>query len=200
MTDTLAEWRGAFGNDYTDRHADQDLGPRIRLWADILKWTPDCRSILEIGANAGHNLRALECLTTADLYGVEPNERAFDQLMNITGPERAFNVSAGDTGIQKQTMDMVFTCGVLIHLPPDLLKLACEEIYGIARRYIVCIEYFASEPEEKPYRGKDGMLFKRDFGEYWMSRPWSIRPVACGFAWRRLTGLDNLTWWVFSKP
>ena len=50
-----------------------------------------------------------------------------------------------------------------------------------------------------PYRGQEGLLFKRDFGGLWLDSFPSLRTVAYGFAWKRVTGVDNLTWWLFEK-
>lgn len=50
-----------------------------------------------------------------------------------------------------------------------------------------------------PYRGHDDRLFKRDFGGYWLDHFSDLWTVAYGFAWKRITGLDNLTWWLFEK-
>ena len=72
--------------------------------------------------------------------------------------------------------------------------------YRVTRRYIVCIEYFSDKPEEIPYRGHDGVLFKRDFGGFWIDNFPDLETRDYGFVWKRVTGLDNLTWWVFEKP
>jgi len=46
---------------------------------------------------------------------------------------------------------------------------------------------------------REGKLFKRDFGGFW----WDVFPeltfVDGGFFWKRATGLDDLTWWLFAK-
>ena len=62
------------------------------------------------------------------------------------------------------------------------------------------IEYFAAEPEEKRYRGQDGLLFKRDFGAFWLEMFPELELIDYGFFWKHATGLDNLTWWLFRKP
>jgi hypothetical protein len=51
-----------------------------------------------------------------------------------------------------------------------------------------------------PYRGHEGLLFKRDFGGMWLDLFPKIDPVANGFFWSRTTGLDDLNWWLFRKP
>ena len=48
-------------------------------------------------------------------------------------------------------------------------------------------------------RRRTGLLFKRDFGALWMDRFHGLRIVDYGFFWKRATGLDNLTWWLFEK-
>ena len=94
---------------------------------------------------------------------------------------------------------MAFTSGVLIHIHPDDLLDSMGEIHRVAKRYVVCIEYFSDKPEMIPYRGHDDRLFKRDFGSYYLDNFPDLSVVDYGFSWKRLTGLDNLTWWVFEK-
>ena len=54
------------------------------------------------------------------------------------------------------------------------------------------------EGAQSPNAGEN-RLFKRDFGGLWLDTCPDLRVVAYGFAWKRLTGLDNLTWWLFEK-
>src|SRR5262249_14679202 len=96
--------------------------------------------------------------------------------------------------------DLTFTSRVLIHISPENLLASCREIYRCTRRWIVCIEYFSDEPEMKRYRGHDGLLFKRDFGGFWLDNFPDLQPVAHGFFWKRVTGLDNTNWWILRKP
>jgi hypothetical protein len=73
-------WQGEFGDAYTERNAasPEQLRARVALWARMLAplaGDPP-RSILEVGANLGVNLRALRALTDARFYAVEPNDKA----------------------------------------------------------------------------------------------------------------------------
>ena len=74
-----------------------------------------------------------------------------------------------------------------------------REARRVARRYIVCIEYFSDKTEEITYRGHRGMLFKRDFGGFWLDNFPDLEVRDYAFAWKRATGLNNLTWWLFEK-
>jgi hypothetical protein len=94
---------------------------------------------------------------------------------------------------------MVFTSGVLIHIHPDHLLPSCSEMFRVAGRYIVCVEYFSDHAEGIQYRGNANVLFKRDFGGFWLDHFDQLALVDYGFFWRRVTGLDNLTWWLFEK-
>ena len=96
-------------------------------------------------------------------------------------------------------VDLAFTSGVLIHIHPSKLLASCREVHRVTRQYLVCIEYFSDKDEEILYRGHAEALFKRDFGGFYLDNFSDLRVLDYGFAWKRLTGLDNLTWWLFEK-
>ena len=43
------------------------------------------------------------------------------------------------------------------------------------------------------------MLIKTALGEFWMSWHPDLSLVDYVFFWKRATGLDNVTWWLFRK-
>lgn len=200
-----AFWRGSFGDAYTERNAGDagHLRACTALWASILSHLAGAppRRILEVGANIGYNLRALRNLTDAELFAVEPNASARRVLADdgVVPPANVRDGVAAAIGLPDAAVDLAFTSGVLIHIHPDDLLAACREIHRVAGRHVACIEYFADKPEEVAYRGHRDRLFKRDFGAFWLDHFPDLRVVACGFAWERMTGLGNLTWWLFAK-
>lgn len=204
-TAQLAFWRGGFGDSYTERNAvtPEHLAARTTMWARILR--PTMRrppaSILEVGANVGLNLRALRRLTSASLYALEPNAKARRRLIadNVIPEDRVLDGGASAIALPDAAVDLAFTCGVLMHIHPDDLPATTAEIHRVASRYVACIEYFADKPEEIPYRGHRDVLFKRDFGAYWMDRFDDLQVIDYGFFWRPVTGIDNNTWWLFEK-
>jgi pseudaminic acid biosynthesis-associated methylase len=204
-TQQLDFWRGDFGNCYTDRNVPtaEQLQARRALWAKILSHTLSAppRSILEIGCNLGINLRALRALTGARFLAVEPNEKARRQLVvdGVVAADDVCDGSASEIDLPNGAADLAFTSGVLIHIHPDNLQSSIKEIYRCAARWIVAIEYFSDKPEMVRYRDQDDRLFKRDFGSFWLDTFPNLLIVAYGFAWKRVTGLDNLTWWLFEK-
>lgn len=198
-------WRGDFGDAYVDRNSADaaTLRARVELWSRVLAPTKGAppASMLEVGANIGINLRALRCVTGADLWAVEPNTKARGVLVDegVVGADRVVDAIATSIPLADGAVDLAFTSGVLIHIHPDDLLRSCREIHRVSRRYIACIEYFSDKPEEINYRGHDGFLFKRDFGGFWMDSFPDLQLLDYGFTWKRATGLDNLTWWIFEK-
>jgi len=203
--DPIEAWRAEFGDAYIDRNLATEERVQIRVRAlarvlDHVRGRPP-RSILEVGCNVGMNLRALPRLTNAELFAVEPNARARAMCLadHIIDEDHLFDADASSLPFDTASVDLVFTTGVLIHIPPDQLEQAYAEIYRVSRRYILCSEYFAHEPTTITYRGEQGMLFKRDFGALWLDRYPDLEPVAEGFFWQRTTGIDNGTWWLLRK-
>lgn len=198
-------WRGEFGDSYTNRNVASatEIQARLALWSEILSHTISAppTSILEVGANLGINLRALRLLSSARRLAVEPNEKARGLLVKdgIVAAADARDGLASAIDFPDGIADLAFTSGVLIHIHPDQLSASLREIHRCAKRWIGCIEYFSDKPQMIPYRGHEDRLFKRDFGELWLEICHDLRVVAYGFAWKRVTGLDNLTWWLFQK-
>lgn len=198
-------WRGDFGDNYIERNRPdaENIRPRLQLWSQILSRMAGRppKSILEVGANVGINLRTLSLLSNAELWAVEPNDKARSQLVSdrIVSQDKVFGGSGAELGLPDQSIDLVFTSGVLIHIHPDDLLDNCRQMHRVSRRYIGCIEYFSDSPVELKYRDHANKLFKRDFGGFWMDNFPDLQLVDYGFAWKRMTGLDNLTWWLFEK-
>lgn len=210
----LEDWQGEFGDGYTARNLPDEAAIRARteLWRQIL-WQilrnergelPGM--ILEVGANVGQNLMALRRLVgpRPSLSGVEPNPKARELLQEAGFP--ATLATADNLPFVPGAFDLVFTSGVLVHISPtgqnhlqSPLRAACREIVRVSKRWVVAIEYFSAQPREIIYRERRGLLWARDFGQYYMDE-FGLEPVACGFAWKALTGLDNLTWWLLKKP
>jgi len=61
------------------------------------------------------------------------------------------------------SLDFVFTSGVLIHIPPSKIEIALQEIARCSRQYVWGYEYYAPEYTEIEYRGNQELLWKADF-------------------------------------
>lgn len=206
MTQTaqLERWSGDFGDAYIERNtaSGDAIEKRQAGWQKILKAFPSQpQSILEVGCNVGINLRALNNLTDATLYGVEPNLTALQHLRdaNIVAEGNLYDGNIFDIPLNDNGVECVFTSGVLIHIAPNDLEAAYRELYRVSSKYILSIELFSKKPESINYRGHDDMLFKRDFGLKWLEIFPDLVPIEQGFLWQPITGVDDATWWLFEK-
>lgn len=217
QTDTIQHWAGDFGNSYQERNASSwpSIKNRSRLFGDIFnamevanraQGKPPSNdafpsSIIEVGGGAGDNLRAIDMIyertrTPIKLMACDPNAAARKAMADVATPVHG-DLSA--LPYVDDAADLVFTSGVLIHVAPDDIPRALAEIHRVAKRWILSIEYYNDQPIEIPYRGNDGMLWRCDWGEAWMSAFPDLKPIGVGFAWKRMTGLDNVTWFLFEK-
>jgi len=201
----LEAWTGKLGDVYIDRndYSDDKMGQGTEAFRRILGGI-EIESVLEIGSNIGLNLRFINTLfsDSVKLYAVEPNRKAFDRLISQEHMklEKAWNRDVFQILLSDSSIDLVFTAGVLIHIAPEDLGRAMDEIVRIARKYVLCIEYFSHVPEEVPYRDQMGLLFKRDFGAFYMDRFPKLKCAKYGFLWQReFPMFDNPNWWLFEK-
>ncbi len=192
-------WQGNFGTEYTSRN---QILPEQRqpFFAQVLAKTYGVKTICELGANRGHNLQAIAQLSSNfQLTGVELNPTAIAQLETIPGVQ-SVQSSIQDFNPEKK-FDLVFTCGVLIHINPQDLPLIYQKIYDISSRYILLNEYYNPVPVEINYRGYTDKLFKRDFaGELMEQHRDKVIVIDYGFLWQRMSpAWDNTTWILLEK-
>lgn len=192
-------WMGDFGDAYTARNVgDKLIASKTAIFSEILAGTRDVRSVLELGANIGLNIRALKrLLPEASFKAVEINESAYQKLREIQGLE-AHHGTILD--FCTEPVDFAFTMGVLIHINPDALEQAYATLNASSRRYIAIVEYYNPTPMEVTYRGHTGKLFKRDWCAEFMSRHPS-RLVDYGFQYHGdpVFPADDFTWFLLEK-
>lgn len=195
-------WAGDFGDKYIKRNRSvQLLASCTALFSKILKGTSQVKSILELGANIGVNLVALNrLLPDAETSGVEINKKAIRELKKNIKKGRAYHQSILDFKIDYQR-DLVFTKGVLIHLNPTVLPEVYKKMYKASKKYILVAEYYNPTPVEVKYRGNDGFLFKRDFAGEFLKAFDDLKLVDYGFVYRRDSSFpdDDISWFLLEK-
>ncbi len=190
-------WAGEFGDHYARRNA---VGSERRLdfWRKITEQTRPT-NVLEVGCNIGLNLRPLADILGEDrVHGVDVNNSALETLMSERPGISSTVASAMSLPFADESVDLVITVGVLIHIHPDSLAQVTGEIARCTRRFVFCGEYFAADPVEIRYRGHLGMLFKRDYGAFYRETHPELIERASGFL-PRASGWDDITWWLFEK-
>lgn len=196
-------WAGEFGRDYIERNTltPEQYAASTYLWAKILgsMSTSPC-SILELGSNIGNNLHVLNDLVpNARLGAVEINPVAADAVRSW-GKAEVFEASILEFS-PGESWEMVFTCGVLIHINPDALSAVYDLIYKASSKYICMSEYYSPRPDEVSYRGHSERMYRRDFAGEIMDKYPDLKLVSYGFAYHRdpLFPLGDLTWFLMEK-
>ena len=203
-TRQLNEWKGEFGRQYIERNRLEDwkVPFGVKAFSRILGTiTPG--AILEVGSNIGLNLFFLRIVLGKDvrLFAIEPNPDAVKELkVNDEISAACVQGSGLEIPFKDSSFELVFTCGVLIHVAPQHLLEITREIVRVSSRYVLCLEYFSHRPEEVVYHGKNGLLFKRDFGKFYLENFSELVPINYGFLWQEeLPIFDNINWWLFEK-
>ena len=200
----LGFWRGPDGAEYILRNSDDYLlTSYTAMWARILQRTIGINRVIEVGANIGTNLDALSWLRPGiNAVACEPNAVACDQLRRkgykvIEKPVEQINTTMHDL----DPADLVFTRGVLIHIPPEDLIPVMMKMAALTDRYIVLAEYYSPQLREIPYRGRDKMLWANDFAGMMMQVDSTLELIDYGFVYRRDPNFpqDDVTWFLLER-
>ena len=178
---------------------DNKLGKKV--WYDLLK-NKKIDSILECGSNIGRNLKQINlAYPKKKLSFIELNKKAFKICSLNKNIENSYNSSIQDCKILKNTYDLVFTSGVLIHLNDKTLNKVIPKIIDWSKNFVIVLEYFSTTKIEKTYRGKKNLLFLREYGEEFLKTK-RVKLLDCGFLYSKIykkAGFDDITYWVFKK-
>ena len=194
-------WSGEFGNEYSDRNqGEQFINSNVVLFKQILKATPEVKSIIELGCNIGLNLQALKRIDkNFQLSGYEINKIAAKKArdLNIASIIDGSILDLIPTNIQ---YDVTFTKCVLIHINPENLLKVYENLYNLSKSYIVVCEYYDPNPVTVQYRGHENRLFKRDFAGELIDK-FNLKLIDYGFTYKRDNRFpqQDLTWFLLKK-
>lgn len=190
------EW----GKEYIERNSYSLVKNNIGFFSKILNRTAGIKSIIEFGSNIGLNLIALKnLLPDAKYAAIEINKDACAELEKL-GFINIYNQSLFDFDV-KETRNLVFIKGVLIHINPDYLDVVYKKLYDTSDKYILIAEYYNPTPVEVKYRGHEGKLFKRDFAGEIMDKYSDLKLVDYGFSYHRDNNFmqDDTTWFLLEK-
>ncbi|MGI9315822.1 MAG: pseudaminic acid biosynthesis-associated methylase [bacterium] len=195
-------WAGEFGTEYIARNkSDQLLASNLNFFTNALNQAGKISSCLELGANIGMNLKALQLLyPDIKLKGAEINPEAAKLLGEFIGEKNVYLGSIFDYSIAGQ-VDLSLVKGVLIHINPDMLATVYEKLYQASTRLILVCEYYNPSPVNISYRGHADRLYKRDFAGEMLDKYPDLQLVDYGFSYSRDTAFpqDDITWFLMEK-
>ena len=200
-----AFWKGDFGEGYRNRNTGLDnLELQDKAWNQMLRSTSEDKpsSFLECGCNIGRNLKTLKRICDEpNLSLIEINKESFEIAVSEIGPINSFNGSIENASFEDGSFDIVFTAGVLIHIPPYDLYVTMKRMFDLSSKYILMSEYFARELELPLYHGHKNKMYRMDYGRYFLDN-FNVEVVDYGFLWGEefdVAGFDDMTWWLFKK-
>ena len=195
-------WAGEFGDNYVDRNSsDQLIASNIFLFSRLIKSTNGINNVIELGANIGMNLYAINnILPGASLTAVEINKSACEKLSTNLPNVNIYNESLLTFDV-KSVYELVLLKGVLIHQDPSLLPEIYNRIYTLSSKYIFLAEYYSPDPVGINYRGHTNKLFKRDFAGEMLDLYPSLTLIDYGFSYHRDPNFpqDDINWFLLEK-
>lgn len=181
-TEQIDVWKGEFGAEYTERNKFADVeafngffkerfgASRDEMNDEFVSFLDKSSVFLEVGANVGNQLAALQRMGFSKLYGVEIQRRAIEASKQLWSGLDIVSGSGLDIPFKDDFADVVYTSDVLIHISPDDHGKVFDEIYRCSRRYIWGFEYFAEETTEINYRDHENLLWKANFCQLFLDR------------------------------
>lgn len=174
-------WIGAFGATYLERNMETlaAIDNRYRrlygvsrsdLSYRFLGQLPRDLRILEVGCSDGKKLAFLWELGFANLSGVDISKEAIADGRQANPKFFLTEGAAQDLGFKDGAFDLVFTNGLLVHIPTDELISVMAEMHRCTTKYIWGHEYFSTVEQVAEYQGHHDMLWKRDHVAIWQER------------------------------
>jgi len=198
-------WAGKFGDEYHERNLLSELYEnRPDFWMKKIRGQGmGLTNVLEVGCGTGPNLfwLANRKYPFLEIYGLDINESACEEARKITGVNGICKGMARHLPFKDNFFDLVFTCGLLIHIPPDDLLPVMSEMVRCSHKYVMFMEYWAEKEEEIEYRGEMGLLWKRPYKDIFLSfysRHSQYECIDEGFLTKD-DGFDDVTWWLFER-
>lgn len=205
-------WAGKLGDDYFVRNNTNgkslEYVSRQKFWYRLLdgkKGTKKIKEsfprtgiykILEVGCGSGEHLAQIP---SGPLYGIDVNEKSLKYAKEKWGKYGSNIIygSALDIPFKDNYFDLVFTCGLLIHIPPDGLLKAMSEIVRCSKKYVLCIEYTFETERERPFLGEMGITWERPYKNMYQNN-FNLLTIEKGFLTKK-DGFNDLNYFMLEK-
>ncbi len=126
------------------------------------------RRILEVGCNVGNNLKSFP--PYYDVHGLDLNKKALAKAKRSFPDFKFEEGSILKMPYDDAYFDLVFTRGVLIHIPKSDMPLAISELLRVSKKWICNMEYFGEDGKMIKWRRGDNLLWYRDMKKWWSNQ------------------------------
>lgn len=179
MTAQEKFWSADFGKEYnrrnrftpegTDRYYEENFGVTKSEMNSQFIGRLRLEKVLEAGCNVGVQLAHLKkTAKIGEFFGIDIQQDAVEKARKNVPFANVVKGSLLDIPFKDGFFDMVFTCGVLIHIAPKDLLSAMAEIVRCSKKYVWGFEYYSQKASEIEYRGHKGYLWKNDFARLYL--------------------------------
>lgn len=189
-------FQGEFGEAYTARNTYVDESKPLFFHELFRKY--NLQRVLECGCNIGLNLRHAAEDPAIQVWGIDIQATAIQRAREAMPKAQFITGSLLDIPFKDGYFDLAFTCGVLIHVPPEGLGGAMDEIYRVSNNYVLCAEYHDETEVTVPWRGHEAALWRRNYGQLYLERFPDLELVEGGYKGVD-EGWDRITWQLFRK-
>jgi hypothetical protein len=101
----------------------------------------DFKSIFEVGYFSGRNLKYIrEEFVDVEIGGLEISPKAVKFARNKLSMPHLKLMNLHDMDQIEERFDIVFTSGVLIHIPPEDVKSVVQKMMGMGNKYVMHLE------------------------------------------------------------
>lgn len=160
-------WAGHNGVRYVLHHLPKSWEARLDIWREILARTGEISSVIELGCNIGDNLRALDHLKpNLKVTGIELNQFAAEQAKSVL-PNAEIIVDSLLRANVEGKFDLAFTRGVLIHINPNELHRAYDQLATMSKKFVLIYENYSEKPMELTEYAKDKSITGTEHGAFY---------------------------------
>ncbi len=160
----MFEYQSELWKKYTDDNEDK-LQTNLSQFIYHTCVALGAKRICEAGCNVGNNLSSFD--NELEVWGFDKNNYAIEKAIEKL-PEINFKIEdINKTSFPDSHFDIVFTRGVLIHIPNSNVNEAMNELFRISKKWIFNLEYFGADGEMINWKRGDDLCWYRNMKEKW---------------------------------
>ncbi|MCA9813404.1 MAG: class I SAM-dependent methyltransferase [Nitrosarchaeum sp.] len=167
----LMEYDTKLWNQYTE----DNKGTEQKQLSDFIFYNSislGAKKICEAGCNVGNNLSSFT--QDYDVCGIDMNEQALASAQNRYPEFRFKQENLKKISFADDSFDVVFTRGVLIHIPDEDLDDVLSELLRISKKWVFNLEYFGEDGKMIEWKRGDNLLWYRNMLQRWQEYPVQI--------------------------
>ena len=136
------DYNEEFWNKYADENESRDNEEFTKFLTDLAR-SLHCTSVLEIGCGTGIDLRRFD--DSFEIHGVDLNEHALELAKKNVPNGKFYKENITKLPFDDASIDFIFTHKLLNYLDDETLDSGVNEMFRVAKRYIVNCELFGED-------------------------------------------------------